>query len=196
MNDNGTFAQSIHERALLCQAEGDKAAAEHLYHQALDLYKKSYGNIYPDVAQIVYNLALLHLEHGEFETAAKWVKEALDLKKSVFGDKHTEVGKVLNRFADMYCIKGDFATAEVMMLEVLDIYKSLASEEDDDNSQHANIVQALNNLAVVYRAKEELWIGRTIASRGFTIESRLAWGEPSNRRSIIQQSWPCMFCKR
>ena len=85
-------------RISVAQGKDDEAAP--LCKEAIEIWKKVYGDEHPQVAAGLNNLAaLLDEDPKNWDEAEKLYKESLAIRKKVLGEEHPDVAGSLNNLA-------------------------------------------------------------------------------------------------
>ncbi|HEU5376732.1 MAG TPA: tetratricopeptide repeat protein [Ktedonobacteraceae bacterium] len=118
--------------------------AERLFQQALDIRKRIFGDIHPEVATLLNNLALLHDERGFYTRAEHLYQQAQEIWEKALGSNDPHVATCLANLAECYRQQSKYEQAKSLYQRALTI------EEQALGSNHPSVAQTLNNLAVLY----------------------------------------------
>jgi len=119
---------------------GEPAKSEKMYREALDIWRKLFGNEHPKVAGSLYGLGTV-LEGREDAEAEKVYREALAIRRKLLGDESPEVGDSVHRLGAMLDNQGRREEAEVLFREALTIRKKVFGNE------HPKVVDSQGCLA-------------------------------------------------
>jgi len=134
-------SESLSNLGLLRRQQGDFAAAESLYQQAMVIDRTLHGYVHPSNAHDLNNMADLFAAQGDFAQAESLYQEALDVYRTLYGDQHTDIAMTLQNLAVLYTDQGKPEVAEPMLREALAMDRSLLGDE------HPDTVLILRNLA-------------------------------------------------
>jgi len=121
--------------------------AEPLYKQALEIFRKIYGEYHPDVAQSLNNLAGLYDDEGRYDKAESLYKQALEIRRKIYGEYHPNLATSFNNLAGLYLKEGKYNEAEPLLKQALEIFRKIYGE------YHPDVAISLNNLAELYYEK-------------------------------------------
>jgi CHAT domain-containing protein/tetratricopeptide (TPR) repeat protein len=123
------------------EAQGNYAAAEHFYRQALDTYVKSYGLKSAETAWAMNNLGVNLDKQGKFVEGETRLREALAIVEQAPGDQSRAIAKMTNNLAS--CLRGQEKNAdnEAMCTRALALLRKQLEPD------HPDIAVVLNNLA-------------------------------------------------
>lgn len=166
------YATGLNSLALLNRTLDNYGEAEHLYHQAMGIYRAALGENDPDYAASLNNLATLYYLTGRFDKAALFFQKALEIKQQTREleqfQKHTDTegeynyAITLNNLAALYYTLGRYSQALPLYQQALEITKTVRGE----TYQYA---EWLNNLATVYSAAGQYQEAKTALERALEI---------------------------
>ncbi|MTJ55888.1 tetratricopeptide repeat protein, partial [Anabaena sp. UHCC 0253] len=140
--DYNTLTQRVNE--LYQQGKYDEAIE--LSKQAINLGRKIWGNLHPDIACNLSNLAYFHYSLGKYREAETLYQEALIISQRLFINDHFYIATTLDNLATVYLAQGKYQEAESFFHKALAIRQRLYLQD------HSDIATSLNNLAVLYRS--------------------------------------------
>jgi len=146
---------------------GNYAAAEPLWQQAYDLYRRVLGEEHPATVTSLSNLAGHYQAIGGYAAAEPLYRQALEIQRRVLGEEHPDTSVSLNNLAGLYHEMGDYAAAEPLHRKALEIRRRVLGEEHPATSRTLNNVAAL--CAATGRAPEAL----DLMSQAQAIDERL-----------------------
>jgi CHAT domain-containing protein/tetratricopeptide (TPR) repeat protein len=135
---------SLHNLALILEAQGLLAEAVPLYERALPIREKDLGTDNIEAGQILNNLAAIYQIQGRYADAEPFYKRAISIFENALGPDHAAVATGLNNLAEVYKELGRYAEAEPLLK------RSLATREKALGLDHPDVGKSLNNLAVLY----------------------------------------------
>ena len=147
---HGDTARSLHHLALLREAQGDYAAAERYYRNALTSARSSLGAEHPEVAALLNGLADALHGQGSYGPAETYYREALALRQKILGPDHPAVAETLNHLGLLYHEWGELEPAEDYYRRSLEIRRRQLGED------HPDTIQSLGNLAALERSRGRL----------------------------------------
>ena len=141
------LAESLTTLATVLQEQGEYAAAETLFAEALARREALHGDRHPEVAESVHNLAVLLAMVGDPEHSdelERLARRGLALRRELFSDRDPVTADSLNVVGFLLLGRGgsdDLEEAERLFIEVLEIRRRELGPE------HPAVATALNNLA-------------------------------------------------
>ena len=135
---------SLHNLALILEAQGAMAEAVPLYERALPIREKDLGADTIEAGQILNNLATFYQLQGRYSDAEPRYERAISIFERALGPDHAAVATGLNNLAEVYKELGRYAEAEPLLK------RSLATREKALGLDHPDVGNSLNNLAVLY----------------------------------------------
>ncbi len=139
------LAASVHDLALLRQAQAQYDAAEALYREALALRSAISANGTPLLADIRSNFASLFSTRGEFDAAERMFRDALEEYQRIYREDHPRVASGLDNLGTLLHRRGEHGAAEPLLRHALEIRKAALGEENYD------VMRSLSSLALVTR---------------------------------------------
>ena len=130
-------------RALLHDAQGDRAAARARYEAALALAEAELGPEHPVVGKVVGNLGGVESALGELDAADAHLARAIAITRAKLGPRHTDLGHHLLSQGDVARLRGDLPRALAITAE------SLALRRERLGDRHSDVARALSNLATI-----------------------------------------------
>lgn len=104
---------------LVDQGQGNFAAAERHYRQALAIFAAAGAEHREDVASTSHNLAFLSAQRGDYAAARGQYAQALETKRALYGDAHPLTLNSLNGLAQSEQALGDLESARGHFEQVL-----------------------------------------------------------------------------
>ncbi len=141
--DHLDVAHAVEDLAQLRQIQGDLAAAEPLFIEALDMYKRLYPNGDQWVAVALNNLASNYQYRGNQAAAEKLFRESLAVRRQLSPGDSEGVAAALSNLAQVLIARADFKGAEQPASEALAMRKRLFT---GDHPEVASSLQSLGNL--------------------------------------------------
>lgn len=137
---SGEHAESLSVLGRLLQTKGELSAAEPLFHEALNIFRR-YGEDDLDVASALNDLGGLMLAKGELNVAARCHREEIDIRRETLGLIHPDVARSLCDLAVVYGTMGRWEDSERLHRESLDIVREVYGGE------HPDVALAMTTLA-------------------------------------------------
>jgi len=177
--DHPDTAASLHNLAVVLQAQGDLAAARPLYDRALAIREQALGPDHPDTASSLNNLAGLLRAQGHLAAARPLFERALDIHEQAFGPNHPATATSLNNLAILLHAQGDVAAARPLF------ERALAIHEQALGPDHPATASGLSNLANLLHAHGDLAAARSLHERALAIrEQALGPAHPDTANSL------------
>ena len=107
------------------------------YADAIDLYKKLYGNDHPSVARAAAALGDTLREAGDLEGAQSRYEAALVSARGAYGARHPELISILQRLADASDRAGDRARADAVREDLRALVAAVGSGYKTSKSRHS-----------------------------------------------------------
>lgn len=120
---------------------GQFELAEQHLRQALEVRRRSLGEVHVDVATSLNHLAEALYGRGDYAAATAMARQGLTLRRKLLGNEHVAVAESLNNLAAALAGQGDATAAEALFREALAINRRLLG------SEHRDVALNLNNLA-------------------------------------------------
>ncbi len=145
--DNPAGAWTRNYLALELEREGDIDEGLRLLREAVDISKRTQGEMSPSYAIILQNFGGALERSGDLSAAEMTERRALQVRRRISGDEHPDIGYVLSLLGAMLLEKGDWNQAKPFLLEALNVRKKLLGE------QHLLYAWSLANWARVMQAE-------------------------------------------
>jgi CHAT domain-containing protein/lipopolysaccharide biosynthesis regulator YciM len=104
--------------------------ALHYFQQALEINKKYYGEIHPNVASTMISLGNLYRNMGSYSNAQENYDKASSMLIAFFGENHPNVAASFIGKADLYTSQRQFELATQYYLRALSIYENFLRPND------------------------------------------------------------------
>jgi tetratricopeptide (TPR) repeat protein len=114
---------------LLLRDKGDRAGAEALFRETLEVTRATRGAKHPDVATALGNLALTVNERGDPAAAEAMFREAVAIGQASLGRDHPANAQRLANLAGALRLEGKLAEAEARSKEALAISRKLLGRD-------------------------------------------------------------------
>ena len=164
-------AFDLNERGLQAASHGDPAAAERLYRQSMEAWRKMGPDYRAHLAITEYNLGQSLCAQGRREDALPVVEDALESLRATLGVRHINTISAMNFLAGLELMRGDTTHAEALFREALPVERALYPKD----VQLALTLGGLSSVLVRQRKTDE---ALPQAEEGLTI-SLAAEGEMS-----------------
>lgn len=191
--------------ALIRDAMGDLAGAEHYHRQAEAIYAQLEGREYFEHAYNLNNLAMLLLLKGDVVEAEQTMQRAISVLEGIVGRDHLMVGRMRINLARIELAGGRALQALATFTAARQPLGALSSESGEiasANVHHASILLALGRLTEAerlardaVRVRERLYPAgdwRTADARGTLGRIRLAQGASTEGRALLSEGHKAM----
>jgi tetratricopeptide (TPR) repeat protein len=111
---------------------------------AFKTYKKSLGEVHPDVAMSLNNQAQVYYKLGQYDMSLQFQKQALNIYIKSQGENHPNVAISIDNLSQLYQDIGQYERALPLSEQALEIRKIAFGDV------HADVAISLNNLALLY----------------------------------------------
>ena len=146
------FADSLIRLANAYKEDSDKKSddkAEHLFKNALKIFKRISDKYSPMIALIHLNLGTLYAEKGKHKDAEFHYKQALNIERNVPDrNNRQQEALIITRLGWFYTNINKLSKAERYFKEAMSIYKQ-------EGVENAYLAETTNGLAYLYRQKGE-----------------------------------------
>ncbi|MBS1793470.1 MAG: serine/threonine protein kinase [Acidobacteria bacterium] len=163
-------AASLNNFGLLLKAKGDLKAAEPLYREALEIFRRLRRP--DDVAEVLDNLGYLLAFQGKNREALAAHAEELEIRRALYGENHPKVAKTIGSLANVFGVLGERRKNESLQRRALEILRAFYDET------HPDVITAMARLASVL-----MFADKTEAEKLFEKVLRL-------RRTVLGENHP------
>jgi len=168
------LAQSISGLAQAYLLQGNLAAAERQFQQALTIYEKAAGATDPNVAMALNNLATVQRLRKNYEEAMRLSRRSLAILEKAYGTQHPNVAIGQNNLAMILRLHGDYEEARILSEQSLSILEKALGPE------HVNVAISLNNLVQAYLLQKNYAEAEPLARRSLSIFEKAPGAGTSN----------------
>jgi len=172
--DEASLGFSLHNLALVREAQGAADEAMVLYERALPMREKDIGGDNIEIGQILNNLAALYQRSGRYTAAEPLYNRMIPIFEKALGPDHAAVATGLNNLAELYKDLGRFAEAEPVSK------RSLAIREKTLGLDHPAVGTSLNNLAALLTRTNRMREAIPLYKRSLDISERQAGTDGTN----------------
>jgi len=134
----------LNELAITINELGDQPKAIRYHQQALEIWKKVYGEKHQNVGAALNNLGEAYRAWGEPRKALRFYQEALKILNNVHEKTHPQVTAVMNNLGEAFKALEDYSGAIDYYQQALDI------DEKVFGRNHPKVAIRLNNLGEAY----------------------------------------------
>ena len=120
---------------------GNSIEALNLHRQAMEIWKKIFGEEHPNYATSLSNLALYYSDLGNYTEAIRLGTQSLEIRKKLFGEEHPDYASSLSNLVCYYYDLGNYTDAIAFGTRAMEIHLKIYGEE------HPDYACSLNNLA-------------------------------------------------
>lgn len=131
-NEHPDTLASIKKMGFLLKFQGELAAAEPYFREALAIERRRLGNQHPDTLDSINNIGALLHSQGKFDAAERYFREALEALRRVLGDEHPNTIASINNMGMLLQSKGDLTAAEPYIREALETNRRVLGDADLD----------------------------------------------------------------
>lgn len=127
-----------------CIAKSQHQEAESWYFEAIDIFKKLYGEEHNQYGKALNNLGVLYYLMGKFDKCEPIYLKVQQIQRKAVGINHVDYGVALNNLALLYKEIGRIDKAEPYFLESYQVFKNVLGVK------HPQYASSITNLAVFY----------------------------------------------
>jgi tetratricopeptide (TPR) repeat protein len=157
------LAESITGMAQAYLLQGNFAAADRQFQQALAIYEKVAGPNDPNVANALNSLATVERLRENYAEAAALSRRSLAILEKTYGTEHPNVAVGQNNLAMILRLHGDYEEARLLSERSLSILEKALGPE------HVNVAISLNNLVLAYLPQGKNAEAEPLARRSLSI---------------------------
>lgn len=169
------LAVTTYTMAELFRLQGEEAAAEPLYREALHIAETALGPEHPDAIRPLDKLAGIYGRQRRYAEAESMYRRAVAVRERAYGRDHLRLVATLDSLADLYRKQGRYAQAEPLYIRSLAINTKAVGQDDPQ------LAANLNNLAMLYREQ-----GHSAKAASF-YERALSLWEKARRDNLYPQ---------
>jgi len=147
--------------------KGNDEATEALFREALNLFRKHYGEEHFTVAAAYVNLGGLYFQRGDLDEARARYQQALDISRKFFGGPSLETAGISRTLAVVLTEQGEYTAAEALIRPALELERRTLGEN------HPRVAESLRQLAILLCAKRDYVRAEAEVRRAIDIERRL-----------------------
>jgi tetratricopeptide (TPR) repeat protein len=168
--DHSSVATSLHQLAVVLEAQGDLPGAREYLERSLRIWAKVYGTEdHPSVAASLHVLAIVLQAQGDLPGARECIERSLRIKAKVHGtEDHPVVAASLHELARVLKAQGDLAGARERLERCLRIKTKMYGTED-----HPEVATSLHTLAGVLKDQGDLAGARERLERSLRIRAKV-----------------------
>lgn len=174
------LAESISGMAQANLLQGDFAAAERQFRQALAIFEKTAGPNHPNVARVLNNLATALRLRENYAEAAALSRRSLAILEETYGTQHPNVAIGQNSLAMILRLRGDYEEARVLSERSLSILEKALGPE------HVNVGIGLNNLVLTHLLRGNHAEAEPLARRSLSIFEKSPGAGTSNLTQSLE----------
>ena len=149
--------------ALELERKGKLDEAAQLLREAVDIARRTEGEVSPDYAIFLQNLGGAFMRLGDLSTAEATERRALEARRKLSGDDHPDIAYALNLLGWILIDKGEWPQAEPLFHEALTVRQRLLGE------QHPLYAGSLSSWARLLQAKGDYGTARELFKRALQI---------------------------
>jgi non-specific serine/threonine protein kinase/serine/threonine-protein kinase len=148
--ESSQVASSYQQLGDLAFAQGDRARAQMLFQDAVEVFRKARGPQHFRTLLALNNLGTSYIDSSEFEKALPILEEVATLQRATLGDAHPEVASAIENVANVLFRMKRFAESTTRLEEVLAIRRKALGEDS------MPVARTMFNLGQVYTSTKEL----------------------------------------
>jgi CHAT domain-containing protein len=152
--------------AVLYDRVGDRAKAESVLRQAMDVFEKTVGTDHPWYVQSLITQSNLRSNGGDRDRAIEIDEQALAIVERTEGPDSRVHSVLLGNLGDVYRQKGDLTRADEYLRQALDA-------QSRQNPESFDVSTALLNLAIVARERHDYAAAEAYCLRSVAIREKL-----------------------
>jgi len=160
---NPRLAESLGGIGQAYLLQGNFAAAERQFQQALAIYEKAAGPNHPNVAWVLSNLATEQRLRKNYGEATALSRRSLEILEKAYGTQNPNVAIGQNNLALILRLRGDYKEARLLSERSLSILEKALGPE------HVNVAISLNNLVLAYLLQRNYAEAEPLARRSLSI---------------------------
>lgn len=138
------MAKEVYALALLNHRQGKYQLAEQYNLQALELHKKSFGEIHPSVGTDTANLGMIYADQRQYAKAEKFFAQSLAIFEKAVKPDDPRLAYNMSMYAEMMSTQHKFDAAEKLYARALAIYEKVYGAESVDVAETL-VVMGQNN---------------------------------------------------
>lgn len=132
----------------------------------------------PDVkAELQQIVGASYLNQGQYELAEKYLRAALVKQTELFGENSPKLLRTRLSLATFYLVKADYDNAEITYTQYLPL---LREENEQGNIEDSFLLAALNNYAVLRRARGDSRQAEALCRENLAISARTVSTAPND----------------
>ncbi|MEM6636110.1 MAG: tetratricopeptide repeat protein [Pseudomonadota bacterium] len=139
----------LNKAALYLVARGDEAGAIRMLEPAVELARRTYGEMHTEFTAGYSNLALRYSEAGRLDEAQAAFEKVIEIKKELLDENDPSLAITYTNLAAVHWEKSEFEKAEPLLILAKDI------EEVAGGKMSANYAAGLNGLGALYSSWAE-----------------------------------------
>ncbi|MEZ5404323.1 MAG: serine/threonine-protein kinase [Bryobacteraceae bacterium] len=98
---------------------------ERLSREALDIYRRVYGEGHPRLADPMYNLGEVAIQRGRVAEAESWFRRTLGIHQNYYGEEHPETAASMRALAQAILMQKRFDEAQPLLERSLEIRRKI-----------------------------------------------------------------------
>jgi tetratricopeptide (TPR) repeat protein len=173
LGNEPNLAATLDNLGQMANDQGDSAAAEAYFADALAIRERVLGRLHPQTAITLTNVGQLLLQRGDLEQAIEYFERSLEARCSTLGEVHHATGISLFNLSAARHQAGDTATAKALLERALRAYRPTLGED------HPRTLNAVAALMAVIDMEDEPELAQELLARLLTGRARIvASGSP------------------
>ena len=133
------------------------AEGQREFERALELRRRTLGELHPDTLQTLFDLEHIFRRQGKYAEAEPLMNKVIAGRRRVLGEKHPETLRSMNELAALYGNQGKYADYERLSSQILTLRRASLGENHPDTLESMNDLAYAYTLQGKYREAESLY---------------------------------------
>lgn len=144
LSDKKLLSHIYSSMAISYQHNGDNDSALKYHRQVIQIDRKRFPEVHPELAKDYNNIAIVYYYRGDYKRALDYMKNAVNVLRRFYGEDHKLVAAGYNNVGVVYSEMGKLKEAAQYLEKALAIKKKILGED------HPDIAIAYQNLGALY----------------------------------------------
>lgn len=178
---SGALGYSLNSLAILHYQTGDLSRSADVFEEALDIRRRTYGELHPRVATTLGNLGAILTISGDHHRAIPFLRQTLDMNRQIHGASHPDIANSLHNLASSLSAIEAWDEAEPLLRE------AMAMNIEALGPDHPEVALNLNSLGRLYRDRGDLAAAESLLIQADELATQ-SLPDDDFRRAIVAQS--------